>query len=60
VYRNAAVRIGIVLSRGYRYVEVPVIKGYPTDGLPTSKIKLSPDYWSLLKPLVLLTLHLRS
>lgn len=48
------------LSLGYEYGEVPVAKRYPTDGLPTSKIKLSQDCWSLLRPLVLLTLHLRN
>jgi len=48
-----------VLSLGYRYAEVPVAKRYPADGLPSSKIRLSRDYWSLLRPLVLLTLHLR-
>ncbi len=48
-----------VLSLGYRYREVPVCKRYPTDGLPTSKIRLARDYWSLLRPLVLLTLRLR-
>jgi dolichol-phosphate mannosyltransferase len=49
-----------VLTLGYRYAEVPVAKRYPTDGLPTSKIKLSMDSWSLLRPLVLLTFHLRN
>jgi dolichol-phosphate mannosyltransferase len=49
-----------VLSLGYRYAEIPVAKRYPTDGLPTSKIKLSQDCWSLLRPLVLLTLHLKN
>jgi dolichol-phosphate mannosyltransferase len=49
-----------VLTLGYRYAEAPVAKRYPTDGLPTSKIRLSTDYWSLLRPLVLLTLHLRN
>ncbi len=48
-----------VLALGYRYREVPVWKRYPTDGLPASKIKLARDYWSLLRPLVLLTLRLR-
>src|SRR5262249_11636496 len=48
------------LSLGYRVREVPVSKRYPTDGLPTSKIKLSRDAWSLLRPLVLLTFKLRS
>jgi dolichol-phosphate mannosyltransferase len=49
-----------VLSLRYRYAEVPVAKRYPTDGLPTSKIKLSRDCWSLLRPLVLLTLRVRN
>lgn len=49
-----------VLALGYRYAEVPVWKRYPQDGLPTSKIRLARDYWSLLRPLVLLTLRLRS
>jgi dolichol-phosphate mannosyltransferase len=48
-----------VLSLGYRYREVPVRKLYPTDGMPTSKIRLSRDAWSLLRPFVLLTLRLR-
>ena len=48
-----------VLSLGYRYAEVAVSKRYPIDNLPTSKIRLSHDAWSLLRPLVLLTLHLR-
>jgi len=48
------------LSLGYKYGEVPVAKRYPTDGLPTSKIKLTQDCWSLLRPLVLLTLHLKN
>ncbi len=48
-----------VLSLGYRYREVSVSKRYPADGLATSKIRLSRDYWSLLRPLILLTLHLR-
>ncbi len=49
-----------VLMLKLRYVEVPVSKRYPTDGLPTSKIKLLHDAWSLLRPLVLLTLRLRN
>ncbi len=48
-----------VLSLGYRYAEVPVWKRYPTDGRPTSKIRLSRDAWSLIRPLVLLSLRLR-
>lgn len=48
-----------ILSLAYRYAEVPVTKRYPRDGLPTSKIQLSRDYWSLLRPLILLTLRYR-
>jgi dolichol-phosphate mannosyltransferase len=48
-----------VLSLGLGYQEVPVSKRYPLDGLPTSKIRLSRDIWSLIRPLVLLTLGLR-
>ena len=48
-----------VLSLSSRYVEVPVWKRYPTDGLPTSKIRLAQDYWSLIRPLVLMTLGLK-
>jgi dolichol-phosphate mannosyltransferase len=48
-----------VLSLGYRYREVSVSKVYPTDGQSTSKIQLARDYWSLLRPLFLLTLGLR-
>lgn len=47
------------LALGYRYAEVPVSKRYPKDGMPTSKIHLARDAWSLLRPLVLLTLRLR-
>jgi dolichol-phosphate mannosyltransferase len=46
-------------SLGYRCVEVPVSKCYPVDGLPVSKIQLSRDWWSLCRPLVLLTAGLR-
>src|SRR5262249_29908964 len=48
-----------VLSLGYRYGEVPVWKRYPADGMPTSKIKLGRDLWSLMRPIGLLTFHLR-
>jgi dolichol-phosphate mannosyltransferase len=48
-----------VLSLGYRYAEAPVWKRYPRDGGSTSKIRLSRDSWSLLRPFVLLTLGLR-
>ncbi len=48
-----------ILSLGYCYAEVSVAKRYPTDGLPTSKIRLLSDLWSLLRPLVLLSLRIR-
>jgi dolichol-phosphate mannosyltransferase len=48
-----------VLSLGYKYVEVPVTKIYPHDGHPTSKIHIFRDFWSLMSPLILLTLRLR-
>lgn len=49
------------LALGYRYVEVPVTKVYPSDGQPVSKIKLfrNWDWWSFMRPLVLLTLRIR-
>jgi dolichol-phosphate mannosyltransferase len=46
-----------VLSLGYRYVEVPVSKRYPQDGQSTSKIRLHRDLWSLIRPIVLLSLR---
>lgn len=49
------------LALGYRYVEVPVSKVYPRDGLSISKIRLfwDWDWWSFMRPLVLLTLRMR-
>lgn len=49
------------LETGRRYVEVPVSKVYPKDGLSISKIELfrSWDWWSFMRPLVLMTLGLR-
>ena len=49
-----------VLALGYKYTEVPVWKRYPSDGMPTSKIRLLRDAWSLIRPLLLLTLRLRN
>lgn len=46
-----------MLSLGYKYAEVPVSKCYPTDGLPTSNIRLRRHFWSLMRPLLLLTLR---
>jgi dolichol-phosphate mannosyltransferase len=49
------------LSLGFKFTEVPVTKFYPKDGLPISKIKLlrNWDWWSLMRPFVLLTLGLK-
>ncbi len=49
------------LATGRHYVEVPVSKVYPKDGLSISKIQLfrSWDWWSFMRPFVLLTLGLR-
>lgn len=48
-----------VLTLGYRLEEVAVSKRYPADGLPTTKIRLWRDSWSLIRPLVLLSLGVR-
>jgi dolichol-phosphate mannosyltransferase len=48
-----------ILSLGYRYAEVPVHKQYPSDGKPVTKIRLTTDAWSLVRPLVLLSLRMR-
>lgn len=48
-----------VLMLGYNYVEVPVPKIYPADNLSYSKIRLRSDWWSLMRPFVLLTLGIR-
>lgn len=49
------------LALGYTFVEVPVTKFYPKDGQSISKIKLlrNWDWWSLMRPFVLLTLRLK-
>jgi len=47
------------LALGYNYVEVPVPKIYPADNLSYSKIRLRSDWWSLMRPFVLLTLGIR-
>lgn len=49
------------LATGRVYVEVPVSKIYPKDELSNSKIELlwSWDWWSFMRPFVLLTLGLR-
>lgn len=48
-----------ILSLGFRYAEVPVHKRYPADGKPVTKIRLATDAWSLVRPLVLLSLRMK-
>jgi dolichol-phosphate mannosyltransferase len=50
-----------VLQLGFRFTEAPVTKIYPKDGLSISKIRLFSnwDWWSLMRPFVLLTLRLK-
>lgn len=48
-----------VIRLGYRLKEVPVSMIYPTDGRPYSKIKPFSGWWSMVRPLILLTLRLR-
>jgi dolichol-phosphate mannosyltransferase len=48
-----------VIELGYRIKEVPVSMIYPTDGRPYSKIKPFAGWWSMVRPLVLLSLKLR-
>lgn len=50
-----------VLTLGYRVVEVPVSKRYPAPGLRRKYSHIRPviDWWSILRPLLLLSLRLR-
>ena len=45
---------------GYKTAEVPVTKVYPPTALGYTKMKPVTGWWSMLRPLVLLGLHLRS
>jgi dolichol-phosphate mannosyltransferase len=48
------------LKLGYRYLEVPVSKVYPNrDGRPYTKIKAFSGWWSMMRPVLLLSLHIR-
>ena len=44
---------------GYRVAEVPVSKTYPVSGKSYSKIRPFRDWWSIIRPIVLLALRLR-
>ncbi len=48
-----------VIKLGYRIQEVPVSMNYPKDGRPCSQIKPFSGWWSMIKPWVLLSLHIR-
>jgi dolichol-phosphate mannosyltransferase len=47
------------IKLGYRVIEVGVSKTYPKDGGNYSKIRRVRDWWSIVKPTLLLWLHLR-
>ena len=44
---------------GYRVKEVPVTKIYPTHELGYTKMKPITGWWSILRPLFLLGLHIK-
>lgn len=48
-----------VLTLGYRTSEVPASKTYPPGGRSYSKIRPLLDWWSIIRPVVLLALRLR-
>ncbi len=48
------------ITLGYRVVEVGVSKTYPKGGGNYSKIRRVRDWWSIVRPTLLLWLHLRS
>ena len=47
------------MTLGYRTSEVAVSKTYPQKGQPYSKIRPFRDWWSIIRPIVLLRLGLR-
>ena len=47
------------ITLGYRVVEVPVSKTYPSQKKNYSKIRPVVDWWHMVRPVVLLALHLR-
>jgi len=48
------------ITLGYRVVEVPVSKTYPARRTDYSKIRPVVDWWHMLRPALLLALHLRT
>lgn len=47
------------ITLGYRFREVPVTKIYPPKGLGQTKMRPVVGWWSILKPLVYLGLHIK-
>ncbi|HYK98766.1 MAG TPA: glycosyltransferase family 2 protein [Candidatus Acidoferrales bacterium] len=48
------------ITLGYRVCEVPVTKTYPTRRTGYSKIRPVVDWWHMVRPVLLLALHLRT
>lgn len=48
------------ITLGYRVCEVPVSKTYPATGRSYSKIRPVLDWWHIVRPVLLLSLHLRT
>jgi dolichol-phosphate mannosyltransferase len=48
------------ITLDYRVIEVGVSKTYPKDGRNYSKIRKVRDWWSIIRPTLLLWLHLKS
>lgn len=49
-----------VLSLGYRMVEVPVSKIYPKGSRNYTKVKPGMDWWRIIRPIVFLSLRIKS
>lgn len=48
-----------VLTKGYRFLEVPVSMVYPKEGQNYSKIKPIVGWWSILRPWIFLVLRIK-
>ena len=49
-----------LIRLGYAVLEVPVTKVYPQPGAPYTKMRAIIDWWSIVRPVVLLGLRLRT
>jgi dolichol-phosphate mannosyltransferase len=49
----------MAIRLGYRHVEVPVTKIYPSHKLGYTKMRPFIDWWSIMRPIVYLGLGLR-